>query len=101
MCALGVMVWGSYSVSEMSSRPTLCLTVVNQTGQPIPNVKVEIPSANLTAVNGEDGKMYVEDEFPTGVEIKASCHSYRNYVGKLDKGTEGDFVENTIVLSDA
>jgi predicted O-methyltransferase YrrM len=83
------------------SHPTLCLTVVNQTGRPIPNVKVEIPSANLTVVNGDDGKMYVEDEFPTGVEIKASCHGYRNYVGKLDKGTEGDFVENTIVLSDA
>ncbi|MBV8441442.1 MAG: class I SAM-dependent methyltransferase [Hyphomicrobiales bacterium] len=83
------------------SRPTLCLTVVNKSGQPIPNVKIEIPSANLTIINGKDGKMYVEDEFPSGVVIKASCHGYRDYAGKLDKGTEGDFAENTIVLSDA
>jgi predicted O-methyltransferase YrrM len=86
---------------RLECRPTLCLTVVNQKGQSIPNVKVEIPSANLSAVNGDDGKMYVEDEFLAGQDIKAFCHGYRDYVGKLEKGTEGDFVENTIVLTDA
>ena len=82
------------------SHPTLCLIFVNQNGQPIPDVKVEIPSANLAIVNGEDGKIYVEGEFPAGIDIRASCHDYRDYTGKLDKGTEGDFVENAIVLSD-
>jgi predicted O-methyltransferase YrrM len=82
-------------------RPMLCLAVVNQKGQSISNVKVEIPSANFSAINGEDGKMYVEDEFLAGVDIKAYCDGYRDYVGELEKGTEGDFVENTIVLRDA
>ena len=83
------------------SLPTLCLSILNQNSQPIPNVKIEIPSADFTTVNGEDGKIYVEGEFPAGLDINASCHGYQNYVGKLDKGTEGDFVENTIVLSEA
>jgi hypothetical protein len=42
----------------------------------------------------------VEHEFPAGADIKASCFGYLDYVGKLDKGTEGDFVETTIILSD-
>jgi predicted O-methyltransferase YrrM len=83
------------------SRPTLCLILVNQNGQPIPNVRVEIPSANFTTINGEDGKMFVDDEFPAGIDVRASCPGYQTYTGKLEKGTEGDFVENTIVLRDA
>lgn len=83
------------------AHPTLCVIAVNKNGQPIQNVKVEIPSANLTMINDDEGKIYAGGAFAAGIDIRASCHGYRDYEGKLEKGTEGDFVENKIVLSDA
>jgi hypothetical protein len=44
--------------------------------------------------------IYVKGEFCPGVDIKASCPGYQPYVGKLDKGTAGDFVETTVILRD-
>lgn len=88
------------------SHPILCLIIVNQRNEPIPNVKVEIPSANLTIINGQDGKIYIGHEWidrvHAGTDIRASCHGFRDYAGKLDKVAEGeDFIEKTIVLNDA
>ena len=68
------------------SHPTLCLIFEDQNSQPIPNVKVEIPSANFTTVNGEDGKIYVEGEFSAGLDIRASCRWVSGLYRKTSQG---------------
>ena len=51
--------------------------------------KLNSPWPGLAIISGEDGKIYVEDDFSAGIGIRASCHGYRDYAGNLDKGTEG------------
>ena len=80
--------------------PTLRIRVVeSDSGSPVSGASVHVPSAGFNTLTPADGSVYVFTEVQAGSTLEVTHPHYAPYKSLLEKGTDGDFVEFTAILS--
>ncbi|MDC2890057.1 carboxypeptidase-like regulatory domain-containing protein [Psychrosphaera algicola] len=94
-----ILIAPAYSAHDISGK------IVDQSGNPIANVKIEFHGSNLTIYSDKQGQFSVSESIDHVDEIHISARGYNHLSFKLedqtDKTLSSIFLDQTIVLTPA